>query len=107
MQTVLQVVCTRGRSLRETIANDGRLADFGLLVTKEKQALRYPGWMKLIGNEGQRGAINVAWDADTQMLSCRVITRGGNPGRIIGDLVCYLLNRHKRRVLSIQVLTNR
>lgn len=107
MQTIVQVICSKGPSLREKIAKDRALAKSGLRVTREKQALRSPGWMKVVGNGRQAGAINVEWDADTHVLTCRVITRRANPSEIIGDLVRYLLERHRRRLRAIQVFVTR
>jgi hypothetical protein len=107
VQTIVQVICSKGPSLREKIAKDAALERSGLCVLREKQALRSPGWMKVVGIEGQAGAINVEWDADTSVLICRVITRGANPSEIIGDLVRYILDRHRRRVRAIQVFVTR
>jgi len=103
MQTVIQVYCTRGGSLRERIADDASLNKHLLLVVKELQPGRSPGWMKLRSTETDRhGAINIEWDAGTSILTCRVVTRNrGKPDRIIGDFLEYLLARHRRRVQSV------
>jgi hypothetical protein len=37
MQTLVQVVCQRGRSLRDSIVNDDKIAQFGLAVHKKLQ----------------------------------------------------------------------
>jgi hypothetical protein len=106
MQTLVQVVCTPGPSLRDAIANDRRLDihDFEVLV--ERKAGRAPGWTKLRSRaEGRRGSINIQWNAATRVLSCRIVNRGsGRPNLITGDFVDYLLQRHRRRVKLVTVL---
>ena len=106
MQTVVQVVCTRGRSLREAIANDRRLIRHKLSVVQEKKPGRSPGWTKVRTTEGDRsGSMNVQWDSATSILTCRVVNRGaGRPNLIIGDFVDYLLRRHRRRIKLVTVL---
>lgn len=106
MQTLVEVYCKRGTSLREAIANDSRLAKHGLEVLREHQPGRAPGWAKLRGTEPDRqGTINVEWDAGTHVLRCRVVNRGrGKPNRLIGDLVDYLLARYRSRITLILVV---
>ncbi len=106
MQTVVQVVCTRGRSMRDAIANDPRLAKHDLEVTQEKKPGRSPGWMKVHTTESNRGgSMNVQWDGATSILTCRVINRGsGRPNLIIGDFVDYLLSCYRRRIKLVTVL---
>lgn len=106
MQTVLQVVCTRGRSLRDAIANDPRLAKHDLAIIQEKKAGRSPGWTKVRTTESERGgSLNIQWDGATNILTCRVINRGtGRPNLIIGDFVDYLLSRYRRRIKLVTVL---
>jgi hypothetical protein len=105
MQTVVQVVCTAGRSLRVSIANDGRLSDYDLVVSAERKLGRSPGWTKLHGTSGQKGSINIEWDAAISMLICRVVNRGsGSPGLILSGLVRYLLERHAKRVKLINII---
>lgn len=102
MQVLVQVLCSKGQSLREAIANDSRLEKFGLQVTREKQPGRAPGWMKLHSADSARGALNVEWDVQSAVLSARVITRGSrHPSPIVGDFINYLLARHGSRVQSI------
>lgn len=50
------------------------------------------------------GAINVTWDPNSQVLKCRVVTCGGDPGPIVGDLLDYLLRHHARRIRSLTVI---
>ena len=106
MQTVVRVVCTRGRSLRDAIANDLRFSRHDLEVIQEKKPGRSPGWMKVRSTESDRGgSMNVQWDAATSILTCRVINRGsGRPNLIIGDFVDYLLSRHRRRIKLVTLL---
>ena len=102
MQILVQVLCSKGASLREAIANDTRIDRYGLRVTSEKQPGRAPGWMKLHSADSARGALNVEWDSQSAILNARVITRGSRrPSPIVGDFVNYLLARHGSRVQSI------
>jgi hypothetical protein len=102
MQILVQVLCSKGASVREAIANDTRLDAYGLRVSSEKQPGRQPGWMKLHSSDSARGALNVEWDAQSAVLSARVITKGSRrPSPIVGDFVNYLLARHGSRVQSI------
>jgi hypothetical protein len=102
MQILVQVLSSKGRSLREAIANDKRIGAYGLQVSSEKQSGRQPGWMKLHSADSARGALNVEWDAQSAILSARVVTRGSRqPSPIVGDFVNYMLARHGGRVQSI------
>jgi|SRR5690349_2600517 hypothetical protein len=106
MQTVVQVVCTRGHSLRDAIANDTRLRKHGLEILQEKKPGRSPGWMKVHSTGSNRGgSMNLQWDGATNILTCRVINRGsGRPNLIIGDFVDYLLSKYRRRIKLVTVL---
>lgn len=104
MQILVQALCSKGTSLREAIAGDRRLDRHGLQVTRQMQPGRAPGWLKLHATDPTRarGALNVEWDAQSAVLSARVITRGSRkPSRIVGDFINYLLDRHSGRVQSI------
>ena len=81
MQTLVQVVCSKGKSLRDVITNDAKLYKFGLEIYKKQQPGRQHGWAKIKSNEPDRqGALNIEWDSDTNILLCRVINRGaGDP----------------------------
>lgn len=104
MQTLVQVVCTRGPSLREAIGNDRNLKKFGLVLTEHHRHGRPHGWAK-VHSIGRRGAINIEWDGDTNILLCRVITRGtSKPNLIIGDFVDYLLRRFQKRIEAINII---
>jgi hypothetical protein len=106
MQTLVQVVCTRGPSLRELIVKNPRIARYNLSVAWQKQPGRPRGWAKIHSTDPKRrGAMNLVWDANTNILICRVITKGKNrPNLIIGDFVEYLLGRFKRRIEAINIL---
>ncbi len=106
MQTLVTVHCRKGRSLREAIEADGRReATHGLKVVWAHKRGRHPGWLKLRSTvTGRPGAINIEWDGDASLLLCRVITRGGNrPHQILGDLIDYLMARHRRRIRFVVV----
>ncbi len=106
MQILIQTVCTRGRSLREAIVGDQRISRHDLQVLQQKRPGRSRGWAKLKSTLPDRhGAINLEWDADTNILISRVVTRGkGRPNLIIGDYIDYLLARHGRRIQAINVI---
>jgi hypothetical protein len=105
MQLLIQVVCTRGTSLRESIARHPKISEHGLVVSQQLKPDRSPGWTKLHSNLPHRaGAINVEWNAHAGLLIARIVTRGkGDPGLIAGDFIGFLLRRFKRRVHSISV----
>ena len=92
--------------MRDAIANDSKLTAHNFEVLLERKAGRSPGWTKLKSRaEGRRGTINIQWNAATKVLSCRVVNKGpGKPNLIIGDLVDYLLQRHRRRIRLVTVL---
>lgn len=70
MQTLIQVVCTKGKSVRDAIANDPRLKDNGLKLVKERKPGRKPGWTKIKGMwEGRRGSVNIQWNGSTSILT--------------------------------------
>ena len=106
MQVLVQVVCTRGTSLRDAISKDPRLGRHQLRVSEQKRSGRSHGWTKMHSTEAtRRGAINLAWDANANLLLARVITRGtGMPSRIIGDFVHLLMTRYRRRIEAINII---
>ncbi len=106
MQILVQVVCTRGPSLRDAIAKDARLHRHLLRVSEQKRSGRAHGWTKVHSTEAdRRGAINLAWDANTNLLLARVITRGpGKPSLIIGDFVHLLMSRYRKRIQAINII---
>ena len=109
MQLLVQVVCTPGKSLRESIAKHPKISQHGLVVSQQKNPERSNGWMKLHSTRPDRdGAINVQWDSNASILVARVVTRGkGDPSLIAGDFVAFLLRRFKRRVHSINLVPPR
>ncbi|MGQ0538138.1 MAG: hypothetical protein ACT4R6_04260 [Gemmatimonadaceae bacterium] len=106
MQTLVEVYCTRGKSLREAIAGHGRLAKHGLTTLREHQPGRAPGWAKLRGTlPDRRGTLNLEWDASGNVLRCRVVNRGrGRPNLLIGDFVEFLMARFRARVRLILIV---
>jgi hypothetical protein len=104
MQTVVQVITAGRGSLREKIMTDSRLGRFGLVPTEHQRPGRPHGWAK-IHSDAAHGAINLEWHARSSTLICRVVTRFGNkPNSIIGDFIDYLLARHQRRIIAIQIM---
>jgi hypothetical protein len=108
MQAVVQVICSKGPSLREKIVNDEkRLGPFGLTVSGKLKPGRQKGWAK-IHSVNHSGALNIEWDSDTCTLICRVVNkRGGTPGEILGDLVAYLICHHHRRITVMNLFPPR
>jgi hypothetical protein len=105
MQTLIQVFCGGKGSLRKAIAKDAKIEKYGLTVSEIKSRGRASGWSKIHSIVGSYGAINIEWDANTNMLSCRVITKkGDNPSEIISDFTWYLLARYKKRIEFINIL---
>lgn len=106
MQILIQVICSKGRSLRQEIVKDRKLDRYGLSVSEEKRPGRPHGWAKVHSTSYDRhGAINIEWEAKTRVLLCRVVTRGaGKPYLIIGDFVDYLLQRFARRIITINII---
>lgn len=106
MQTVIEVTCYHGGSLREGIANDKRLEKYDLAVSSQKMSGRNPGWSKLHSLDPEvPGAINLEWDPPTKTLMARVVTKGrSTPDRITGDFIAYLMRCQRRRIRSILLL---
>jgi hypothetical protein len=105
MQTAIQVICTGGTSLRKLIGDhDSRLEEFRLTLVAEKNARRNPGWMKIKGQAGIWGALNISWDTDTKTLTCRVVNkRYARPHEIIGRFVDFLLCYYSGRIKVISI----
>jgi hypothetical protein len=107
MQTVVQVLCNGPRSLRDTIVNDKKLEESGLIVIHEKRQHRSHGWAKLHSSSGYPGAINIEWSGSAQTLTCRFITRGKNsPSNLLGDFTTYLTDHHRKRIKVINIFTS-
>jgi len=107
MQTIVQVICSKGRSLRDSIVNDSKLSDFGLSVREKLKHGRQQGWAKIHSVHSDRqGALNIEWNSDTRILLCRVVNRGaGRPDLVLGDFVRYLFHRYPRRIRMINIIT--
>lgn len=106
MQVLVQVVCSRGPSLRDAIRTHPKLESHRLRVTEHQRPGRPHGWSKVRSTHTDRhGAINIEWDANTGILLCRVVTRGlGRPNLIIGDFADFLLAHFRRRVQAINII---
>ncbi|MHC4722110.1 MAG: hypothetical protein ACYS6I_05300 [Planctomycetota bacterium] len=106
MQSVIQVTCYRGGSLREALANDHRLEKYNLAVARQKTPGRSPGWAKLHSTDPDvHGAINLEWDPATKTLMARIVTKGKSTAdRITGDFIAYLMRRHRKKIRSILIL---
>ena len=106
MQSIIQITCYRGGSLREAIASDTRLEKYNLTVMRQKTPGRSPGWAKLRSTDPEIcGAINLEWDPATKTLLARIVTKGKNtPDRITGDFIAYLVGRHRKKIRSILLL---
>lgn len=105
MQTILQVVCSGGKSLRDQIVRDQRLGRFNLRVVEEKRLGRRPGWAKIVSTQqGGQGALNIRWEGNSGILLCRVVNRGdGRPSVIVADFVNYLLARIHPRIEVVTI----
>ena len=104
MQTVLQVLCKGGKSLRDVVASDAKLEDYRLQLVHSRRQHRSPGWAKVKSTEGEPGAINIVWSGPSHTLTCRVVTKKGNrPCNIVGDFITYLLARHSGRIVTVLI----
>jgi hypothetical protein len=106
MQTLIQVVCSEKKSLREIIAQDEKMWKYNFYIDAKQKPGRSPGWAKLHSlDPSVRGAINISWQSKVKILTCRVITKGtGKPAIIIGDFIKYLLGRFSRSIESIIIV---
>ena len=106
MQTLIQVVCSEKKSMRDLIAHDERLEKFNFYVEAKRKPGRSPGWTKIHSIDPHiRGAININWQGRVNILNCRVITKGtGKPANIIGDFIRYLLTRFGRKIESVIIV---
>jgi hypothetical protein len=106
MQTVVQVWCTKGKSLRNKIADNRHQKDYGFVVRRQKQPNRKPGWTEIRSTrEGRQGAMNWEWYPITAILTCRVVDKGGGrPNDIVGDFTAYLLKHHRKRIKLLAIV---
>ena len=103
MQTIVQVVSTGTKSLRDAIVCDPKLDAFRLVVSEHKRQSRPNGWAKLHLRDGH-GAINLQWHGASQTLICRIVTRGGEPHDIVGAFTSFLLAQLSKKIHSIQII---
>jgi len=106
MQTLIQVVCSEKKSLRDVIAHDEKLAKYKFYIEAKQKPGRSPGWAKIHSLDSDvRGVINISWQGRIHILNCRVITKGtGKPANIIGDFIRYLLTRFPRKIESVIIV---
>ena len=106
MQTTIQVVCTKGKSLRDIIEHDDDLADDDFRVVTHRRQGRNPGWAVIESTyRGRQGTIRLEWIGSAHILVCRVVSKGsGTPNLVVGDFVDYLLRRHRERLMFITIL---
>jgi hypothetical protein len=104
MQIQMQAFGRRRDSLRKIIADDLTNRQHNVLQVQEfKNPERVPGWTKIKG-KGLAGAINIRWDANSHMLVARAIAKKGNsPHELLGVFLAYLIDRHGKRVTSINI----
>jgi hypothetical protein len=104
MQVQMQAFTKRSHSLRSAIVRDLRKhEDSALIVLEAQNPKRKPGWAKVRAS-GQKGAINIEWDADQRMLVARVIAEKGNsPLPLLGEFIHYLLEVHGKRITALNV----
>jgi hypothetical protein len=104
MQIQLQAFSRKKESLRKAVMDDLVNREHEVLVVKQVQnPERKPGWSKVCG-KGMPGALNIEWDASAHMLLVRAITRGGNtPRKLLGVFLDYLIERHGRKIASINI----
>ena len=104
MQTVIQVVCKGGKSLRDVIASDKKVEDYRIKLVHSKRQHRSPGWAKLTSTVGEPGAINFQRNGSSHTLTCRVVTKNRNkPYNIVGDFVAYLLAKYSKRIVTVLI----
>jgi len=106
MQTLIQVVCSEKKSLRDVIAHDEKLWKYNFFIEAKQKPGRSPGWAKIHSLDSDvRGVINLSWQGRINILNCRVITKGtGKPANIIGDFIRYLLTRFPRKIESVIIV---
>jgi hypothetical protein len=109
MQIQLQAFAKRGRSgsppsLRRLVTQDLDRGKHDLLYVEEfKDPQRSPGWAKVKGRDVP-GAINLEWDGGQRMLTARAIAKMGNrPHQLMAIFVAYLVERHGRRLHSVNL----
>jgi hypothetical protein len=104
MQIQMQAFGRRQGSLRKIIADDLLAHPHPVLFLREfKSPERAPGWSKILGID-LPGAINIKWEASSRMLTARAIAKRGNtPHKLLGEFIAYLIERHGRKVSSVNI----
>jgi hypothetical protein len=104
MQIQMQAFSRRPDSLRKIIADDLSARPHAVLYLQEfKSPERVPGWSKILGKH-LPGAINIKWEASSRMLTARAIAKRGNtPHELLGVFLAYLIERHGRKVTSVNI----
>jgi len=104
MQIQMQAFSRRPDSLRKIIADDLSAHPHAVLYLQEfKSPERAPGWSKILG-KALPGAINIKWEASSRMLTARAIAKRGNtPHELLGVFLAYLIERHGRKVTSVNI----
>jgi len=105
MQTVIQVLCTGGVSLRQTIADDQEgLEQFQLKLGRQRIANGHPGWTEVRGRGNTWAALKISWDMPTTTLTCRVASRRlARPHPIASKFVDFLLYRYSERIKAVSI----
>ncbi len=104
MQIQMQAFARRRDSLRKIIADDLEARPHAVLYLQGfKTPERAPGWSKILGKD-LPGAINIKWEQSSRMLTARAIAKRGNtPHKLLGEFVAYLIERHGRKVTSMNI----
>lgn len=104
MQIQMQAFGRKQGSLRRIIAEDLSAHPHDVLVLQEfKSPERKPGWSKILG-KNLPGALNIKWDASSRMLTARAIAKRGNmPHELLAVFIGYLIERHGRKVASVNI----
>jgi hypothetical protein len=104
MQIQMQAFGRRQGSLRKIIADDLLAHPHPVLFLQEfKSPERAPGWSKILGID-LPGALNIKWEASSRMLTARAIAKRGNtPHKLLGEFIAYLIERHGRKVASVNI----
>lgn len=108
MQNIVQVICKKGPSLRDKMANDmakdKNARKFQLDLIQGKNMDRKRGWAVYKSRRDDHGSLKCEWHAPSTTLICRFVTKKRNRAPFfIGDLVSYILCKHHKRVLAIVV----
>jgi hypothetical protein len=104
MQIQMQAFAKNPKSLRKIITDDLCYHDHEVLYVEKCLDLQRPkGWGKILGHKIP-GVLNIEWDPDQQMLIVRAIAKKGNkPYQLLGVFMHYLMERHGRKITSINL----